>query len=302
MPTPPSLALPLLTRLGPARDRRLLDARRLPQLGHRPRLPALAPAQEGRRWPRRVDRRRRRSATCSRRRATAAWAKWLLDQGASCATSRGLRPRRTEKPVRPRWPTASTWSHSSVRGKRLLAAARVRGQTRCARSAPGSGTRERASPLRCIRSTPTPAVPRSPPRAYNTTIVAVNHAAFPYGGLDLARLFDARQEVAGSVGGTPPASLRRVDPRRQRPPRAGLAGGAQERRPLRHAAAADQGAVRGGRAGLELDHQRVRRSVHRPARHGHAQQLGGHGARVPSVRPEVDPVALGHHPPRLPRR
>ena len=36
-------------RLGPARRRRLLDARRLPQLGHRARLLALAPAQEGRR-------------------------------------------------------------------------------------------------------------------------------------------------------------------------------------------------------------------------------------------------------------
>ena len=35
-------------RLGPARARRLLDARRLPELGHRTGLLALAPAQEGR--------------------------------------------------------------------------------------------------------------------------------------------------------------------------------------------------------------------------------------------------------------
>jgi hypothetical protein len=43
--------------------------------------------------------------------------------------------------------------------------------------------------------------------AYNTAIVAVNQRAFPYGGLDLARLFDGRQEVAGSIGGVAPAAF-----------------------------------------------------------------------------------------------
>ena len=42
---------------------------------------------------------------------------------------------------------------------------------------------------------------------YNTAIVAVNQRAFPYGGLDLARLFDGTQEVAANVGGRPPASF-----------------------------------------------------------------------------------------------
>jgi hypothetical protein len=42
---------------------------------------------------------------------------------------------------------------------------------------------------------------------YNTAIVAVNQRAFPYGGIDLARLFDGRQEIAGGIGGTPPASF-----------------------------------------------------------------------------------------------
>jgi hypothetical protein len=42
---------------------------------------------------------------------------------------------------------------------------------------------------------------------YNTAIVAVNQRAFPYGGLDLARLFDGSQEVAGNIGGRPPASF-----------------------------------------------------------------------------------------------
>jgi hypothetical protein len=43
--------------------------------------------------------------------------------------------------------------------------------------------------------------------AYNTAIVAVSRDAFPYGGVDIARLFDGRQEVAGGVGGRPPASF-----------------------------------------------------------------------------------------------
>jgi hypothetical protein len=44
-------------------------------------------------------------------------------------------------------------------------------------------------------------------RTYNTAVMAVSQGAFPYGGLELARLYDARQEVAGNVGGLPPASF-----------------------------------------------------------------------------------------------
>ena len=44
-------------------------------------------------------------------------------------------------------------------------------------------------------------------RAYNTAVMAVSQGAFPYGGLELARLYDADQEVAGNVGGLPPASF-----------------------------------------------------------------------------------------------
>src|SRR3954447_4042378 len=43
--------------------------------------------------------------------------------------------------------------------------------------------------------------------AYNTAIVPVNQRAFPYGGLDLARLFDADQEVAANLGGTGAAAF-----------------------------------------------------------------------------------------------
>jgi hypothetical protein len=37
--------------------------------------------------------------------------------------------------------------------------------------------------------------------SYNTAIVAVSQGAFPYGGLEPARLFDGNQEVAANIGG-----------------------------------------------------------------------------------------------------
>jgi hypothetical protein len=43
--------------------------------------------------------------------------------------------------------------------------------------------------------------------AYNTAVVAVSRGAFPYGGIEPARLFDGRQDVASGVGGRPPASF-----------------------------------------------------------------------------------------------
>jgi len=43
--------------------------------------------------------------------------------------------------------------------------------------------------------------------AYNTAVVATNRGAFPYGGIELARFFDSNQDVAGSIGGRPPASF-----------------------------------------------------------------------------------------------
>lgn len=42
---------------------------------------------------------------------------------------------------------------------------------------------------------------------YNTAILAVNRGAVPYGGMEPARLFDADQRVAASIGGRPYASF-----------------------------------------------------------------------------------------------
>ena len=42
---------------------------------------------------------------------------------------------------------------------------------------------------------------------YNTAIIAVNQGAFPYGGIELARLYDGEQNVAANIGGQPPAAF-----------------------------------------------------------------------------------------------
>jgi hypothetical protein len=43
--------------------------------------------------------------------------------------------------------------------------------------------------------------------AYGTAVVAVNRAAFPYGGLDLVRLFDGEGDPIATVGSRPPAGF-----------------------------------------------------------------------------------------------
>ena len=43
--------------------------------------------------------------------------------------------------------------------------------------------------------------------AYSTAVVPVSQGAFPYGGIELARLYDGRGEVAANIGGRPPAAF-----------------------------------------------------------------------------------------------
>jgi len=42
---------------------------------------------------------------------------------------------------------------------------------------------------------------------YNTAITAITQGAYPYGGIDIARLYDDRQEVAATLGARAPASF-----------------------------------------------------------------------------------------------
>ena len=100
---------------------------------------------------------------------------------------------------------------------------------------------------------------------YNTAIVAVNQKAFPYGGLDLARLFDGKQEVAANIGGRPPASfglmVRDVAGRRVAASQVGRSRVDPGVRPLTLTKA-----PRGAGAVSSAGRPRLRRTVQRPAR------------------------------------
>jgi hypothetical protein len=43
--------------------------------------------------------------------------------------------------------------------------------------------------------------------AYNTVVIPVSQGSFPYGGVELARLYDGDQRVAANIGGQPPAAF-----------------------------------------------------------------------------------------------
>ena len=86
-------------------------------------------------------------------------------------------------------------------------------------------------------------------RAYSAAILADNYGAVPYGGVELARLFDPQGVPVGGIGGRPPASF-----------------GVVLRRPGRRRALATQGAPRD--AALTLDRSprgRVARTRRLPA-------------------------------------
>ena len=127
--------------------------------------------------------------------------------------------------------------------------------------------------------------------SYNTAIIAVNQGAFPYGGIDLARLFDGDQEVAATIGGRPPGAFGLVA--RRGDGRILLATQRARRRlnrrvtPLR--------LIRAPRGvGVQRGHDRtagLRRPVHGPAD-------GRHRARARAARHQ--PLPLHARPDRRP--
>ena len=91
-------------------------------------------------------------------------------------------------------------------GSARLAAARVQANAARAIDA-GLGSKKAATPPPLYAYDPDIGRLAVTTPSYNTAIVAVNQNAFPYGGLDLARLYDGQQEVAANIGGRPPASF-----------------------------------------------------------------------------------------------
>jgi hypothetical protein len=130
-----------------------------------------------------------------------AWAKWLLDRGLESYVELTEREGRI--------PAALAYGVHVVpqsRANAYLAAARHAANAMRALDAGLEGRRSEVPPALYAYDPDTGRLAVTTP-AYNTAIVAANQGAFPYGGLDIARLFDSRQEVAASIGGLAPAAF-----------------------------------------------------------------------------------------------
>ena len=129
------------------------------------------------------------------------WAKWLLDRGFEFYDRQAERAGGLAPGV-----LFGVGVEPQGRGSQQLAAARM--QANAARAITGGLGGAAAEP-------PPPLYAYDPDtgrlavttRTYNTAIVPVNQGAFPYGGIELARLFDADQVVAATTGGRPPAAF-----------------------------------------------------------------------------------------------
>jgi hypothetical protein len=128
-----------------------------------------------------------------------AWAKWMLDRGllAYAATiADGIpEPIAFGVDVVPDSPSTA-----------FLAAARYESNAMRALEA-GLGRAAAAEPPALYSFDPDIGRLAITTPSYNTAIVAVNQRAFPYGGLDLARLYNGRQDVAANIGGTGAAAF-----------------------------------------------------------------------------------------------
>ena len=91
-------------------------------------------------------------------------------------------------------------------GAARLAAARMAGNAARALDS-GMGRRPSATPPGLYAYDPDTGRLAITTPTYSTAIVAVNQGAFPYGGIELARLFDGEQDVAANIGGRAPASF-----------------------------------------------------------------------------------------------
>ena len=124
------------------------------------------------------------------------WAKWLLDRGLVRYAAQTERAGRI--------PDALAHGVNVVpqsRGNAYLAAARHAANAMRALQAGLGRARAAAPPALYAFDPDTGRLAVTTPR-YSTAIVAVNHRAFPYGGLDLARLLGADGQVIGTLGGT----------------------------------------------------------------------------------------------------
>jgi hypothetical protein len=134
-------------------------------------------------------------------RAWGRWAKWTFDRGLAVYERLPVTETGLPAPVR-----FGLYSFPQSTGDAQLTASQLQANAaRAVEAGLGRMRGEAPPPLyafdpdigRLAITTPT----------YNTAIIAVNQRAFPYGGIELARLFDADQDVAGNVGGRAPSAF-----------------------------------------------------------------------------------------------
>ena len=123
------------------------------------------------------------------------WAKWVLDRGLVWYAGQPARAGGLPDPVFFRIAQVP-----QTLGSAQLSAVRV--QANAARAiAAGLGRMPASVPPSLYAYDPDTGRLAVTTRAYNTAIVPVSKHAFPYGGIELARLFDGEQRVAANVGG-----------------------------------------------------------------------------------------------------
>jgi hypothetical protein len=124
------------------------------------------------------------------------WAKWLLDRGLSHYAALVEEEGRIPAPL-----AYGVNAVPETQGNAYLAATRAAANAYRALDA-GLGRRPAEQPPALYSFDPDTGRLAVTTPAYNTAIIPVNQRAIPYGGLDIARLFDGRQEVAANIGGS----------------------------------------------------------------------------------------------------
>ena len=163
-------------RVGRPRAVRLLDARRLPELGHGPGLRPLASGQEARPLPAGAARGRASPALPARRRPTAGGRSTCSTGGSCCSTAgwtraAGLPP-----------PSSSTSAPPSARAATSTCTPRGCRPTPRRRSRWGSARMRGSEPPPLYAYDPDIGRLAVTTPAYNTAMLAVNSGAVPYGG------------------------------------------------------------------------------------------------------------------------
>jgi len=273
-------------RVGAARPVGLLDARRLPSTGTPDSASGAGIRARRCRWRRRLCSASRRHLSCSPRPSGVPGR-----SGCSTAASRPTpqRPIGSAGSLLPS-PSGSTSSIKAARTPTLAASRYAANAMRAV--AAGLGSAQASQPPALYSFDPDTGRLAVTTSAYNTAIVAVNYGAFPYGGLDLARLFDGDQNVAADIGGVPPAAfgleVRGSDGRVRLRTQYGRRSASSHPAPMWLTRAP----ARGGGVG-EHGHAGVRRTLHRPPRPRQRASRQSAGDDDVPIHAEVDRGPLG---------